>query len=148
MGDPNYESEAIVAMDRWLASVEADDSGASLADKILANRPADIQDRCSQIPGLEQVTVPGIGTVCEHEQVQTRYGTPRTVAGEPISTDQNKCQLQPLSRTDYYPIEFTDDRVGAAAGRVPDRCLRLERARRLPAGGDPVADLPGRRRAT
>ena len=109
MGDPGYESEAIVAMDRWLAAVEADQSGAPLAEKIIANRPADIQDRCSQVDGVEQVTVPGIGTVCEHEQLQTRYGTPRTVAGEPISTDQNKCTLKPLRRTDYYPIEFTDE---------------------------------------
>jgi hypothetical protein len=108
VGDPNYESEAIVAMDRWLAAVEADSSDKPLSQKILDNRPADLQDRCSQVDGVEQVTVPGIGTVCEHEQLQTRYGTPRTVAGEPISTDQNKCQLQPLRRTDYYPIEFTD----------------------------------------
>jgi Tannase-like family of unknown function (DUF6351) len=109
MGDPNYESEAIVAMDRWLASVEADGSDKPLSQKILDNRPADIQDRCSQVDGVEQVSVPGIGTVCEHEQLQTRYGTPRTVAGEPISTDQNKCTLAPLRRSDYYPIEFTDE---------------------------------------
>ncbi len=108
-GDPGYESEAIVAMDEWLTAVEADGSSKPLSQKILDNRPADIQDRCSQIPGVEQVTVPGIGTVCELEQVQTRYGTPRTVAGEPISTDQNKCVLKPLLRSDYYPIEFTDE---------------------------------------
>ena len=59
-------------------------------------------------PASRQVEVPGIGTVCELEQVQTRYGTPRMVAGETIATDQNKCALQPLRRTDYYPVEFTD----------------------------------------
>jgi hypothetical protein len=47
--------------------------------------------------------------VCELEQVQTRYGTPATVAGESIATDTNQCQLKPLRRADYYPIEFTDD---------------------------------------
>lgn len=108
IGDPSYTTEGLIAMDRWLAAVEADRSDAPLAEKIIADRPADIQDRCSQIPGVEQITVPGLGPVCELEQVQTRYGTPRTVAGESIATDQNKCALKPLVRSDFYPVEFTD----------------------------------------
>jgi hypothetical protein len=99
----------MLAMDRWLAAVEADSSDKSLAQKIVDDRPEDIQDKCSQIDGVEQVDVPGVGRVCELEQVQTRYGTPATVAGESIATDTNQCQLKPLRRADYYPIEFTDD---------------------------------------
>jgi hypothetical protein len=108
-GDPGYESEAILAMDRWLAGVEADSSRKPLAEKIVANRPEDLQDRCSQVPGVEAAVVPGLGRVCENGQVQTRYGTPATVAGESIATDTNKCQLKPLQRSDYYPIGFTDE---------------------------------------
>ena len=109
IGDPRYESEAILAMDRWLTAVEADESDRPLADKVVDNRPEDIQDRCSQIPGVEQVELPGIGRVCENDQVQTRYGTPATVAGESIATDTNQCRLKPLRRSDYYPVAFTDD---------------------------------------
>jgi hypothetical protein len=58
-----------------------------------------------------------VGAVCEHEQVQTRCGTPATVAGESIATDTNKCALKPLRRGDYYPIVFT-----------PDQWARLQRA--------------------
>jgi hypothetical protein len=36
------------------------------------------------------------------------YGTPRTVAGDSITTDANKCQLQSLSRASYAPVQFTD----------------------------------------
>jgi hypothetical protein len=36
------------------------------------------------------------------------YGTPRTVAGDPITTDANKCQLKPLRRSAYLPVRFTD----------------------------------------
>jgi len=108
IGDPNYTTEGLVAMDRWLAAVEADRGNAPLEEKIVANRPDDIQDRCSQVPGIEQVDVPGIGRVCELPDVQTRYGTPRTVAGEGIETDNNKCALRPLRRSDYYPVSFTD----------------------------------------
>jgi hypothetical protein len=111
IGDPRWTTEAMLTMDRWLAAVEADDTGRPLPEKIVANRPTDLRDRCSQVPALEQ-----IGAVCEHEQVQTRYGTPATVAGESIATDTNKCALKPLRRADYYPIVFT-----------PDQWARLQR---------------------
>ena len=29
------------------------------------------------------------------------------IAGESIATDKQKCQLKPLQRSDYYPIQFT-----------------------------------------
>lgn len=119
MGDPNFTTDALLAMDRWLARVEADDSGTPLAERIIANRPADVQDRCSQIDGLEQLTLPGIGTVCENELLQTRFGTPRTVAGEPISTDQNKCALRPLRRLDYFPILFNNSQWARLQAAFP-----------------------------
>jgi Tannase-like family of unknown function (DUF6351) len=112
IGDPRWTTEAMLTMDRWLAAVEQDGSARPLPEKIVANRPADLRDRCSQIPAVEQ-----IGAVCEHEQVQTRYGTPATVAGESVATDTNKCALKPLRRADYYPIVFT-----------PDQWARLQRA--------------------
>jgi hypothetical protein len=102
IGDPRYATEALLAIDRWLTAVEADATDRPLAEKIVADRPADIQDRCSQVPGVEQ-----IGGVCELEHVQTRYGTPATVAGEGVATDTNKCALKPLRRGDYYPVLFT-----------------------------------------
>ena len=109
IGGADYTTQGLLAMDRWLSAVEADRSRAPLARKIIENRPQDITDRCSQIPGVEAVQVPGQGAVCELEGFQTRYGTPLTAAGEGIATDTNECALRPLNRTDYYPIEFTDD---------------------------------------
>jgi hypothetical protein len=91
-----------------LAAVEADHGSASLATKIIRDRPSDVNDRCSQVDGVELVSVPGVGTICELKEVQTRFGTPRTVAGEGVETDINKCTLKPLRRIDYYPITFTD----------------------------------------
>ena len=120
IGDPNYTTAGLLAMDRWLSAVEQDDSATPLADKIVANRPTDVQDRCSQVPGVEAVTVPGIGTVCEQQHVQSRYGTPRTVAGEGIETDVQKCRLKPLRRSDYYPTEFTDAQWQRLEQTFPD----------------------------
>ncbi|MFL5896685.1 MAG: DUF6351 family protein [Thermoleophilaceae bacterium] len=109
IGDPNYTTEGLLAMDRWLAKVEADRRDLPLAEKIRRDRPDDVQDRCSNIDGVEQVDVPGVGRVCENEDVQTRFATPAMVAGEGVATDTNRCQLKPLRRTDYYPITFTDE---------------------------------------
>jgi uncharacterized tannase-like protein DUF6351 len=109
VGDANYATEGMLAIDRWLAAVEADRRAGSLAQKIIRDRPGDIKDRCSQIEGMEMVSIPGVGRVCQLKDVQTRYGTPHTVAGEPVSTDQNKCTLKPHRRSDYYPVEFTDE---------------------------------------
>ncbi|MGH3517368.1 MAG: DUF6351 family protein [Haloechinothrix sp.] len=109
IGDTAYMKEALLAMDRWLTAVEADHSDTLPADKLVANKPADVRDRCSQIPGVERVELPGAGVVCEHKEVQTRYGTPRTVAGEAITTDANQCQLKPLRRSDYYPVLFSHE---------------------------------------
>ncbi len=108
IGDPSYTTDGLVAMDRWLAAVEADGRPLPLAAKIRDDRPGDLQDRCSQVPGVEQVDVPGVGRVCELEQVQTRFGTPRTVAGEGVETDIQKCRLVSLRREAYYPATFTD----------------------------------------
>jgi Tannase-like family of unknown function (DUF6351) len=119
-GDPNHFRDAFLAMDRWLAAVEKDGSSKPLADKIVANRPADIQDRCSQVPAVEAIELPGIGRVCEQEHVQSRYGTPRTVAGEGVVTDNNECVLKPLRRTDYYPVAFTDAQWAALQQVFPD----------------------------
>ena len=109
IGDPSWTTEGLLAMDRWLAKVEADHRQLSLAQKVAEDRPEDIKDRCSQIDGVEQVDVPGVGKVCELDQVQTKYGTPVTVAGESVATDTNRCRLKPLRATDYYPITFTGD---------------------------------------
>jgi hypothetical protein len=88
-------------MDRWLAAIHRDHSRRPLAAKVIADRPADIHDQC--FDGHGNKVHDGI---CGPRVVPV-YGTPRIVAGEPITTDQNKCQLKPLRRSDYH-IVFTN----------------------------------------
>jgi hypothetical protein len=109
MGDPNWTTEGLVAMDRWLSAVESDHGSATLAQKILRDRPSDLHDRCTEVDGVESVNIPGVGNVCQLPQVETRFGTPHTVAGESVATDSNKCTLKPLRQADYYPIMFNAD---------------------------------------
>jgi hypothetical protein len=159
IGDPRYTTEGLKAMDRWLAAVAADDRDLALATKVARNRPADVRDRCSQIPGVERVSLPGAGPVCRLDQAQTRYGTPATVAGESIATDQNRCRLKPLRRTDYYPVEFTSSQWTALRRTFPSGvCDWSERGvsqrdtipwmtyqngdGRVIYGGEPLGDAP------
>jgi hypothetical protein len=101
IGDAQFAVEGLVAMDRWLSRIERDQSSRPLSEKVIADRPTDITDRCSDGVG-QQITTglcpPGIVPV---------FGTPRTVAGDAITTDTNKCQLKPLRRSDYR-VTFTN----------------------------------------
>jgi hypothetical protein len=88
-------------MDRWLTATEQDKRGAPLAEKIVRDKPADLADECWD--GSGHKVSDGL---CPSGVVPV-YGTPRTVAGDSITTDANKCRLKPLRRSDYSPVEFT-----------------------------------------
>jgi hypothetical protein len=93
IGDLNWPTEALVAVDRWLNAVEKDTSAKSRAEKIKGDRPADITERCT-------------ADLCE-QTAATRYGTPRQVAGGEEFNDIVKCRLKPLVRADEK-VTFTD----------------------------------------
>lgn len=110
LADNDCGTNSFLAMDRWIAAVEADHSSAPVAQKIVADKPADLSDRCYDGLG-NQLT----SSLCGPAVVPI-YGTPRTVAGDPLTTDANKCQLVPLDRSSYTqtiagvttPVSFTD----------------------------------------
>jgi hypothetical protein len=93
VGAPNWPTKALLAMDRWLAAVEADHSGASRARKIVEDRPADVKDKC-------------LVKICTR-YVATRYGTPRQAAGASEINDIVKCRRKPLDRA-AYGVTFAD----------------------------------------
>jgi hypothetical protein len=99
-------------MDRWLAAVRRDRSHSSLARKIVADKPSDLTDRCYSGVGVKLTDA-----LCG-EAVVPVYGTPRTVAGDPITTDANKCRLRPLVRSDYG-VSFTDAQWGTLQSTFP-----------------------------
>ena len=104
IGDVNWANEALVAMDRWLAAVEADGSREPLAEKIAADRPADVTDRCVVAEAADACDV------SELQVLQTRLSTPRQEAGGPVANDNVACELKPLDRADFafLLVPFTD----------------------------------------
>ena len=120
IGSPTYTTEGLLAEDKWLTAVEADTrKKVTLEEKIAQDRPANVHDHCTNIEGVEEVSVPGIGPVCENPTAQTRFSTPRVISGEDIATDKQKCQLKPLYASDYYPITFTAEQWSALQKAFP-----------------------------
>src|SRR5437660_3379995 len=95
--DTTLETQAFDLMDRWLSAIESDHSRNSLAQKVVANKPSDAVDRCT-------VTETGVAGPC----VIPANGNPRMGAGEPLTDDVLKCQLQPMDPTAYFPVLFSD----------------------------------------
>ena len=115
LGDVNYTTQGLIAMDRWLAAVEKDGSDKPLSQRIIDDKPADIHDQCTD----------GAGTVIPSQQVcqliNPVFSTPAVEAGESIATDTMKCQLKPLRRSDYLPnVQFTDDQWAQLQKTFPD----------------------------
>jgi Tannase-like family of unknown function (DUF6351) len=112
IADPHCADNSFSAMDRWLTAVESDHGRASLARKVARDKPADLTDRCYDGSGnkASDELCPSIVHV---------YGTPRTVAGEAITTDGNKCRLKPLRRSDYGSTQFTDDQWAELQATFP-----------------------------
>jgi hypothetical protein len=101
VGDANYANEAILAMDEWLAAVEADSRKVPLVQKIVEDKPESVRERCTDGSGRE---LPA--STCD-ATVQS-YSTARIEAGMSAADDTIKCELRPLDRASYAPVEFTD----------------------------------------
>lgn len=116
IGNPSFMNDALFAMATWLDAVEADTGDAALANKIISNKPASLEDQCELIPGQ----------MCPEEAMMV-FGTPRTVAGDDIYGDQVQCQLRPFSREDDYG--FANDGLPAPfADWTEAQWLQLESA--------------------
>ena len=91
----------IEQMDRWLSSIVADTSTSTKAQKVVKNKPADAVDACWTTTGekiIETQTLNGSGKCNALFPVGT---SSYLVAGAPIALDVIKCQLKPVTPSDY-----------------------------------------------
>ncbi len=116
VGDTQCNLNSLIAMDGWLASVEQDTSPRPIAQKLVNDKPSGLGDQCWD--GLGDFITDGL---CPQPVVPV-YGTPRTVAGDAITTDSNKCQLKPIDANDYglLGVAFTDAQLATLAQVFPD----------------------------
>jgi hypothetical protein len=90
---------AFDTMNQWLAAIEADRSNKPLEQKIVEHRPALAVDTCFE-DGK-----PAAAARCD--AVYSTFTDTRVAAGEPTTSDIMKCQLKPLTRSDYN-VSFTE----------------------------------------
>ena len=115
VGDVDCNQTSLIAMDQWLAAVEQDVSNTPIEQKIVDDKPAALTDACWDGVGNRLG-----GQLCG-ELIVPVYGTPRTVAGDAITTDTNKCQLKPLNRDDDYGLlGFSDAQWAQMQALYPD----------------------------
>jgi hypothetical protein len=113
--DNQCVKNSFIALDGWLTAIKNDRSSASLAQKVIADKPANLSDRCYDGNGHK------VSDGLCPDAVVPIYGTPRTVAGDAITTDTNKCQLRLLNRNDNYgSIPFTDAQWATLQTIFPD----------------------------
>jgi hypothetical protein len=92
---------SLLTMDSWLAALRADTSGAPLAQRVVATRPAAAFDFCYlsfdigfQIKVTDQA-------LCDLDPGLKTHSSPRRVAGGPVEENIFKCQLKPFDAADY-----------------------------------------------
>jgi hypothetical protein len=81
----NLVVKSFLLMDRWLSNIEADHSGKTQAQKVLADKPSDAVDACFVDPGAPEFGLPPTGNprrsrMCPSARRSTR---PTATRGRP-----------------------------------------------------------------
>jgi len=109
-------------MDAWLNAIAEDDSNAELAHKVVNNKPAALAEGCWDTTVeprkwiAQKLTADNTGKCGELYPV---FGTPRLVAGAPLANDIVKCQLKPVTPSDYQ-VEFTAAELARLGKTFPE----------------------------
>lgn len=102
--------DAFTSMERWLDAIEEDTSSADPHQKVLENRPEDVNDACWTPDGekvVEPRTYPSEG-VCG--ELFPSFGDTRTAAGGPLANNILDCRQQPLD-VSTYGVDVTPDQA-------------------------------------
>jgi hypothetical protein len=112
-------SELLVdQMGQWLTAVVADGSHRSLAEKVVANKPADVVDACWTTGGVKIVETQTLEGPGQCNQLFPVGVPPEFVAGAPIALDVVKCKLKPVDMADY-DVPFTAEQRARLAAIFP-----------------------------
>ena len=94
--------DSLTAMDAWLMAIDSDHSNRTRAEKVSANRPANLVNRC--YPAKEGAILYSFSILEDWQACKAlfpTYSDARLAAGAPASNDIFKCQLKPIEDLDY-----------------------------------------------
>ena len=114
LGSPGtFPIDAFILMDTWLTAIEADTSSDPLNVKVIKHKPASAVDTC--LINGQKVTDT---TVCSTQY--PNYGDPRIAASGPLTNNIIKCQLKPVTPSDYAPVVPTAQELAQIASIFPN----------------------------
>ena len=101
----SVDDEVLTRMDEWLMNIINDARPyAEVAAKVVANKPAGLTDACYDATGARIVERADLNNGGQCGTLMPYHSNPRMVAGAPLTDDVLKCQLKPLSRSDYSAL--------------------------------------------
>jgi len=98
-------------MDTWLTALKKDTSTDAAIVKIRRAKPAGLVDACWTKDGQKVVEKQKF-MAGKCNELYPSHTFPRFVAGAPITNDVVKCQLKPISTSDYKTA-FSADELGS-----------------------------------
>jgi len=105
ISQPDLSTATLLAHNDWLERILADQSNLPYATKVILNKPDYLKDACwyDGVKHEEPLTLDPSATC---NQLMPVYGTVRLAAGGSLSGTALKCQLKPVTVTDYT-VSFT-----------------------------------------
>ena len=103
--------QSFLAMDKWMSNLKADISNTVIEQKIVKAKPAETFDFCYLSTDTGFTTKVTDPAVCNQDKFLAPHASPRQVAGGPLSENILKCQLKPLSATDYAPVTLSGAQI-------------------------------------
>ncbi len=103
--------KSLLLMDEWLTRIESDTSGRTLAQKVVADKPAGATDGC--FLGAQQIST---SPTCDG--ATPPYSDAMAVAGGPATGTVLKCRLKPLDPADYR-VALTAEQLATLRAAFP-----------------------------
>jgi uncharacterized tannase-like protein DUF6351 len=103
--------QGLAQMDQWLTKIADDTSKDSKLVKLRRAKPADFVDACwTRDEHPQKIVERQMPTSGRCNELYPANSFPRGVAGSPLAADIVKCQLKPISASDYK-VTFTPDEM-------------------------------------
>ena len=111
--------DAFLTMDKWLTTLKADTSSASIEQRVKSSKPAEAIDFCLLSTDVAQTTKVTDAAICDADPLLKSRASPRQVAGGARTEDIMKCQLKPLDLADYSPATMTGGQIARLQAVFP-----------------------------
>ena len=103
--------QGLAQMDQWMTKIAEDTSKDSKLAKLRRAKPADFVDACwTRDEHPQKIVERQMPTSGKCNELYPANSFPRGVAGSPLAADVIKCQLKPVSSSDYK-VPFTADEM-------------------------------------